>query len=71
MFKSLRLLFTVMVECIALPNITCMYSKLHAAIIQDIPKIKKPNKTDANINTSWGDTGRVTLKLSSTSGVPT
>lgn len=39
MFKSLRILFTEMVECIALPDVTCMYSKLHAAIIQDIPKI--------------------------------
>lgn len=71
MLKSLELLFIVMVECNALPNKTCTYSKLNAAIIQDIPKIKKLNKIDANINTSWGDTGRVTLKLSSTSGVPT
>lgn len=36
----MRLLFTEMVECIVLPNATSMYSELHAAIIQDIPKIK-------------------------------
>lgn len=43
MFKSLRLLCTEMVECIALPNATWTYPKLHAAIIQDIPKVKKKN----------------------------
>lgn len=44
MFKSLSLLSTVMVACIASPNVARRYSKyfkLYAATIQGIPKIKQ------------------------------